>query len=80
MEQLAKLPGIADVNSDQRDHGLQEFVNVDHDTASRFGITSTEIDNTLYDAFGQSQVSTYVYGNESISCRDGSRTKILATS
>jgi multidrug efflux pump len=55
---LAALPGIADVNSDQRDHGLQVMVNVDHDTALRFGINSKLIDQTLYNAFGQSQVST----------------------
>lgn len=57
-ETLSKLPEIADVNSDQRDHGLQVFVTIDHDTASRFGITSKLIDATLYGAFGQSQVST----------------------
>jgi multidrug efflux pump len=57
-EQLTKLHGIADVNSDQLSHGLQVYVNVDRDTASRFGITSQQIDATLYNAFGQSQVST----------------------
>lgn len=56
--ELSKLPGIADVNSDQLDHGLQVYVNVDHDAAARFGITSQQIDSTLYSAFGQSQVST----------------------
>lgn len=58
MAQLAKLPGIADVNSDQRNHGLEEYVQVDHDTAMRFGITPQLIDSTLYHAFGQSLVST----------------------
>lgn len=58
VEQLSKLPGIADVNSDQRDHGLQVNVDVDRDMAMRFGITSQLVDNTLYNAFGQSQVST----------------------
>jgi multidrug efflux pump len=57
-QRLAKLPGIADVNSDQRDHGLQVFVDVNRDTAARFNITSQQIDATLYAAFGQSQVST----------------------
>lgn len=57
-DELAKVPGIADVNSDQRSHGLQVIVNVDHDTASRFGITSEQIDSTLYSAFGQRLVST----------------------
>jgi multidrug efflux pump len=55
---LASLPGIADVNSDQRSHGLQVVVKVDRDTASRFGITSDVIDATLYSAFGQRLVST----------------------
>ncbi len=55
---LTKLPGIVDMNSDQRDHGLQVFVNIDHDTAYRLGLTSQQIDSTLYGAFGQSQVST----------------------
>jgi multidrug efflux pump len=61
-EQLAKLPGIADVSSSQLDHGLQLFVNVNRDTASRLGISSQVIDNTLYSAFGQSQVSTLYTG------------------
>lgn len=55
---LVKIPGIIDVNSDQQDHGLQAFVQVDRDNASRFGITSEQIDRTLYAAFGQSLVST----------------------
>ncbi len=55
---LSKLPGIADVNSDLRSHGLQEFVTINHDTAYRFGITPQLIDQTLYAAFGQQQVST----------------------
>ena len=58
MEELSKLGGIADLNSDQLSHGLQVYVNVDHDTASRFGITPQQIDAALYSAFGQSQVST----------------------
>lgn len=58
MERLAKLPGIADVNSDQRDHGLQMFIDIDRDTAARFGITPQQIDAVLYSAFGQSLVST----------------------
>jgi len=55
---MATLPSIADVNSDQLNHGLQVYVDVDRDTASRFGITSEQIDATLYGAFGQRQVST----------------------
>ncbi|MHB1948338.1 MAG: multidrug efflux RND transporter permease subunit [Gammaproteobacteria bacterium] len=55
---LTKLPGITDLNSDQQDHGLQAYVQIDRDNASRFGITAQQIDQTLYAAFGQSLVST----------------------
>jgi multidrug efflux pump len=59
------VPGLADVSSDQQDKGLQANVVVDRDTASRLGLTVSEIDNTLYDAFGQRQVSTvYVARNQ----------------
>ena len=53
-EKISKLPGIADVNSDLHNRGLQVFIQIDRDTASRFGITAAQIDNTLYSAFGQS--------------------------
>ncbi|HVN77471.1 MAG TPA: multidrug efflux RND transporter permease subunit [Terriglobia bacterium] len=55
---LRAIPIIADVNSDQQDRGLQAFVQYDRQTAARFGISPQLIDNTLYDAFGQRQVST----------------------
>jgi multidrug efflux pump len=55
--QLRSLPQIADVNSDQQDRGLQTRLAVDRPTASRLGITSELVDDTLYDAFGQRQVS-----------------------
>jgi multidrug efflux pump len=54
---LQKSPVLTDVNSDQQNMGLQEMVTYDRDTASRFGITSQLLDNTLYDAFGQRPVS-----------------------
>jgi multidrug efflux pump len=57
-EKLSQLPGIADLNSDQRDQGLQVFVKVNRDSASSFGISTEQIDETLYNAFGQSLVST----------------------
>ena len=57
-EKLKTLPQIADVNTDQQDKGLQASLVVDRATASRFGITQQMIDDTLYDAFGQRQVST----------------------
>ena len=49
---------LRDVNSDQQQKGLETDVLIDRATASRMGINPTEIDNTLYDAFGQRQVST----------------------
>jgi hydrophobe/amphiphile efflux-1 (HAE1) family protein len=49
---------LADVNSNQQTRGLQANVVVDRDAAARFGVSPSAIDNTLYDAFGQRQVST----------------------
>jgi multidrug efflux pump len=58
LEKLRMLPGLIDVASDQQAGGLQLQLVVDRDTASRLGVTSQVIDDTLYDAFGQRQVST----------------------
>ena len=58
LEKLTALPELHDVASDQQDRGLQESLVIDRDTASRFGILPQTIDDTLYDAFGQRQVST----------------------
>jgi multidrug efflux pump len=58
LEQLRTIPSIADVNSDQQNRGLQAYVTYDRETAARFGISSQLLDTTLYDAFGQRQVST----------------------
>jgi multidrug efflux pump len=55
---LKSIPIIVDVNSDQQNRGLQSMVTYDRDTAARFGISPQLIDNTLYDSFGQRQVST----------------------
>jgi multidrug efflux pump len=55
--QLRTLPEIADVNSDQQDKGQQSMVVFDRSTASRLGLSPQLIDDTLYDAFGQRQVS-----------------------
>lgn len=57
-DKLIKLPGIADVNSDQLNHGLQMYVDVDRDSASRYNLTTQQINNSLYAAFGQSQIAT----------------------
>jgi multidrug efflux pump len=58
MDKLGKLPELRDVASDQQTQGLQTSVVIDRVTASRLGITPQMIDDTLYDAFGQRQVST----------------------
>jgi multidrug efflux pump len=58
LQKLQQLPQLQDAASDQQDRGLQASVVIDRDTASRLGISSQTIDDTLYDAFGQRQVST----------------------
>ena len=58
LQTLRKIPQLKDVNSDQQVSGLEENVIIDRDTASRLGITPSQIDNVLYDAFGQRQIST----------------------
>jgi multidrug efflux pump len=55
---LQKVPDLADVNSDQQQGGLETDVTIDRATASRLGVTTAAVDATLYDAFGQRQVST----------------------
>ncbi len=58
VERLGRLAQLADVASDVQDQGLQAYVDIDRDSASRLGITTGAIDNALYDAFGQRLVST----------------------
>src|ERR1700756_182912 len=55
---LQSDPSLADVSTDQQNKALQSNLVIDRDTATRLGITVSQIDNTLYDAFGQRQVST----------------------
>ncbi len=55
---LQSVPEITDVNSDQQQKGLETDLNIDRASAARLGISVSQIDNTLYDAFGQRQVST----------------------
>src|SRR5580765_6623900 len=55
---LQTLPALRDVATDQLNNGLKTNLTIDRDTASRLGIFPQAIDNTLYDAFGQRQVST----------------------
>jgi multidrug efflux pump len=58
LQEMRKLRGFTDVNSDQQNNGLQASLTYDRPTAARLGLTPQMIDNTLYDAFGQRQVST----------------------
>jgi multidrug efflux pump len=56
--EMKKIPGLTDVNSDQRNNGLQSMLTYDRATAMRLGVSAQQLDNTLYNAFGQAQVST----------------------
>jgi multidrug efflux pump len=56
---MRTMPEVVDVSSDQQNRGLRASLVVNRDTASRLGVTQQTIDNTLYDAFGQRQVSIY---------------------
>jgi len=58
LQQMRKLRLLTDVNTDQQNSGLQAMLTYDRDTASRLGITPQMLDNSLYEAFGQAQVST----------------------
>jgi len=56
--ELQKLPELTEVNSDFQQKGLETDLKIDRSAAARLGLTVSQIDNTLYDAFGQRQVST----------------------
>ncbi|MCD4501320.1 MdtB/MuxB family multidrug efflux RND transporter permease subunit [Chromobacterium vaccinii] len=58
VHRLQQEPALADVASDLQDKGLQAYVNINRDVASRLGVTTAAIDNALYDAFGQRLIST----------------------
>ncbi len=57
LSNMRKLPGLADVNTDQQNNGLQEMLTFDRATAARLGQTAQSLDSSLYGAFGQSEVS-----------------------
>jgi multidrug efflux pump len=57
LNEMKKLPGLQDVNSDQQNGGLEELINYDRTTSAKLGITAQSLDSTLYSAFGQSEVS-----------------------
>ena len=58
VHRLQQEPSLADVASDLQDKGLQAYVNINRDNASRLGVTTAAVDNALYDAFGQRLIST----------------------
>ncbi|HMN80073.1 MAG TPA: MdtB/MuxB family multidrug efflux RND transporter permease subunit [Burkholderiaceae bacterium] len=58
IRRLAQLPQLRDVTSDFQDRGLQAYVEIDRDAAARLGVNTQQIDNLLYNAFGQRLVST----------------------
>jgi multidrug efflux pump len=58
VDRMKQLPELRDVASDQQNNGLGLLVSIDRDTAGRLGITPQNIDDALYDSFGQRQVST----------------------
>ncbi|HET8611027.1 MAG TPA: MdtB/MuxB family multidrug efflux RND transporter permease subunit [Burkholderiales bacterium] len=58
VDKLNQLPQLADVTSDLQNQGLQAYLTINRNTAGRFGITPADIDNALYDAFGQRIIST----------------------
>ncbi|WP_342399124.1 efflux RND transporter permease subunit, partial [Stenotrophomonas maltophilia] len=58
LSRLQAQPQLADVSSDWQDKGLAAYIKVDRDSASRLGISMADVDNALYNAFGQRQIST----------------------
>src|SRR6478672_1898790 len=59
---MKTMPELRDASTDQQENGLEARLVVDRDTASRLGLTMQDVDNVLYDAFGQRQVSTMYTG------------------
>ncbi|HEX7635046.1 MAG TPA: efflux RND transporter permease subunit, partial [Noviherbaspirillum sp.] len=57
-EAMKRQPALTDVDTDQQDNGIETFVDVDRDSAARLGISARDVDNALYNAFGQRQVAT----------------------
>ncbi|NQW93996.1 MAG: efflux RND transporter permease subunit [Polaromonas sp.] len=61
-DQMKQQEALQDIDTDQQENGVETMVTVDKDTASRLGITSRDVDNALYNGFGQRQVAT-IYGD-----------------
>jgi multidrug efflux pump len=62
LDKMKTMPELRDASTDEQENGLEARLVVDRDTASRLGLTMTDVDNVLYDAFGQRQVSTMYTG------------------
>ena len=62
LDRMKKMPELRDASTDQQENGLEARLVVDRDTASRLGLTMQDVDNVLYDAFGQREVSTMYTG------------------
>src|SRR5579859_7144176 len=77
MDKLKALPELRDVASDQQNQGKIAILTIDRDTASRLGILPADIDNTLYDAYGQRLVYDF-HAVESVPRGAGSRPAIPA--
>ena len=78
VDKLRQSPELKDVSSDQQTRGLQTTVVIDRDAAARLGVSPIAIDNTLYDAFGQRQVSTFT-GNTTSSMSSWKSTPITSS-
>jgi multidrug efflux pump len=61
VDALKRQPGLVDIDTDLRENGVETFVQVNRDAAARLGVTSRDVNNALYNAFGQRQVAT-LYG------------------
>jgi multidrug efflux pump len=55
---MKRQPALVDVDTDQAENGVETFVTIDKDSATRLGITTRDVDNALYNGFGQRQVAT----------------------
>src|SRR6202012_523283 len=62
LDKMKTMPELRDASTDQQENGLEARLIVDRDTASRLGLSMNDVDNVLYDAFGQRQVSTMYTG------------------
>ncbi|MGI4938488.1 MAG: efflux RND transporter permease subunit, partial [Janthinobacterium lividum] len=60
-DSMKAQPAITDIDTDQEENGVETFVTVDRDSAARLGLSARDVDNALYDGFGQRQVAT-IYG------------------